>query len=232
MLAKTGFADTEGAAHKFFGDVRRARQSCAYVGEDNRQAGEMTLARRDVAIPEESAAALRRLSEGELRRLEQLARLRVIGLHAVDWRDLLQEAIARLLDGSRRWPRDVSLVVFLRETMRSIASDHWRRLEEPVVMSEAELGVHQETGEGALDNAIDPGGLTGASGLGGRDACPYRRGVQGRRGRAEGDGRYGHWEVTEGNPGGGQHEQNTICEHPAPDSAGPGARVSRRGVLK
>ena len=116
----------------------------------------MTLARRDVAIPEESAAALRRLSEGELRRLEQLARLRVIGLHAVDWRDLLHEAIARLLDGSRRWPRDVSLVVFLRETMRSIASDHWRRLEEPVVMSEAELGVHQETGEGALDNAIDP----------------------------------------------------------------------------
>ena len=116
----------------------------------------MTLARRDVAIPEESAAALRRLSDGELRRLDQLARLRVIGLHAVDRRDLLHEAIVRLLDGSRRWPRDVSLVAFLRETMRSIASDHWRRLEEPVVMSEAELGVHQETGEGALDNAIDP----------------------------------------------------------------------------
>ena len=113
----------------------QARQSCAYVGEDNRQAGEMTLARRDVATPEESVAALRRLSDGDLRRLERLARLRVIGLHAVDWRDLLHEAIVRLLDGSRRWPRDVSMVVFLRETMRSIASDHWRRLEEPVVMA-------------------------------------------------------------------------------------------------
>ncbi len=116
----------------------------------------MTLALRDVATLEESAAALRRLSDGELRRLEQLARLRAIGLHAVDWRDLLHEAIARLLDGSRRWPLDVSLVVFLRETMRSIASDHWRRLEESVVMAEAELGVHEETGEGALDNATDP----------------------------------------------------------------------------
>ena len=116
----------------------------------------MTLARRDVATPEESVAALRRLSDGDLRRLERLARLRVIGLHAVDWRDLLHEAIVRLLDGSRRWPRDVSMVVFLRETMRSIASDHWRRLEEPVVMAEAELGVHEETGEGVVDYAIDP----------------------------------------------------------------------------
>ena len=77
----------------------------------------MILARREVATTEESVAALRQLSDDDLRRLEQLARLRVIGLHAVDWRDLLHEAIARLLDGSRRWPRDVSLVVFLRETM-------------------------------------------------------------------------------------------------------------------
>ena len=116
----------------------------------------MTLARREAVTAEESVAALRQLSDGDLRRLEQLARLRVIGLHALDWQDLLHEAIARLLDGSRRWPRDVSLVVFLRETMRSIASDHWRRLEKPVVVAESELGVNGESGEGALDNAIDP----------------------------------------------------------------------------
>ena len=100
--------------------------------------------------------ALRRLSDDDLRRLQQLARLRVIGLHTVDWRDLLHEAIARLLDGSRRWPRDVSLIVFLRETMRSIASDHWRRLESPVIVTESELGGNAVTGEGALDNAMDP----------------------------------------------------------------------------
>ncbi len=99
---------------------------------------------------------MQRLSDDELRRLEQLARLRVVGLHMVDWRDLLHEAVAKLLDGSRRWPRDVSLIVFLRETMRSIASNYWRRLEEPVVMIEADLRVRGEAGEGALGNIMDP----------------------------------------------------------------------------
>ena len=116
----------------------------------------MMLALREIATVEESVAALRRLSDGDLRRLEQLARLRVIGLHAMDWQDLLHEAIARLLDGSRRWPRDVSLVVFLRETMRSIASDHWCRLEKPLVVAESESGVDGQTGDGSIDNAVDP----------------------------------------------------------------------------
>ena len=116
----------------------------------------MTLVCREVATTEESVAALRQLSDDDLRRLEQLARLRVVGLHAVDWQDLLHEAIVRLLDGSRQWPQDVSLVVFLRETMRSIASDYWRRLEKPVVMSESDLAVNRQAGGSALDNAEDP----------------------------------------------------------------------------
>ncbi len=115
----------------------------------------MALARQDVANREECATALRQLSDGELRQLEQVARLRVIGLHAVARDDLLHEAFARLLDGSRRWPRDVPLVVFLRETMRSIASDHWRRLNEPLVIPEADLGRQVETGEGTSDIATD-----------------------------------------------------------------------------
>jgi DNA-directed RNA polymerase specialized sigma24 family protein len=36
--------------------------------------------------------------------------------------DLLQEAFLRLLDGRRRWPKDVNLVTFLRNEMRSILS--------------------------------------------------------------------------------------------------------------
>ncbi len=116
----------------------------------------MTLEHRDVATAEEIVTALRQLSDGDLRRLEQLARLRVVGLHAMDWRDLLQEAITRLLDGSRRWPRKVPLIVFLRETMRSIAGDHWRRLENPVIVAESELTVNGETGAGTLDAAVDP----------------------------------------------------------------------------
>ena len=116
----------------------------------------MTLVQREAATAEECAEALRQLTDAELQRLQQLARVRVIGLEALDWGDLLNEAIARMLGGSRRWPRDVSLVVFLRETMRSIASEHWQRLERSVVMAESEtIRVGGEAGHGAVDMAPD-----------------------------------------------------------------------------
>ena len=117
----------------------------------------MTLACREIATKEESADALRQLSDAALLQLGKIARLRAIGLHAVDGQDLLNEAIVRMLDGSRRRPRDVPLVVFLGQTMRSIASDHWRRLEKPVVIAASELGANQQTGELVMDNAADPG---------------------------------------------------------------------------
>ena len=129
---------------------------CANVSKNDLWAVGMTSERRETATKEEKAAALRRLSETDLLRLEQLARLRVIGLHAVDWRDLLHEAIVRMLDGSRRWPCDVPLVVFLHQTMRSIASDHWRRLEKPVVIAASQIGADQETGEKVVNNTVDP----------------------------------------------------------------------------
>ena len=68
---------------------------------------------------------LRGLTTAELRRLKGMARVRALGLHEVEWQDLLQEAVVRTLGGARQWPVDVGLVVFLRETMRSIASEHW-----------------------------------------------------------------------------------------------------------
>jgi len=37
--------------------------------------------------------------------------------------DLLQEALTRVLEGKRAWPRKLPLAVFLRGVMRSIASD-------------------------------------------------------------------------------------------------------------
>ena len=110
---------------------------------------------REIATRKEVAEALHSLSDEDHERLEKVARLRVIGLNAVEWRDLLHDAIERLLDGRRRWPRNVPLVVFLRETMRSIASDHWRRLDGSVVVAESEMGTDEETDGGPVANAVD-----------------------------------------------------------------------------
>lgn len=118
----------------------------------------MTLVHRETATQEECAAALRRLSDAEIRRLEQLARLRAIGLHGVEWRELLHEAVARLLDGTRQWPRHVPLVVFLRETMRSIASNHWSRLERSAVVAGSTMNTDGEMDGGAPDEALDETG--------------------------------------------------------------------------
>jgi RNA polymerase sigma-70 factor (ECF subfamily) len=72
--------------------------------------------------------ALGALSEIDLLRLRALARLRARGLPpGIDWSDLLNEALARALDGSRQWPQGVPLLVFLAGVMRSICDEVWRR---------------------------------------------------------------------------------------------------------
>ncbi len=73
------------------------------------------------------AAALGLLSNAELMRLNALARLWTRGMpDTLSWADVLQEAIARALDGSRKWPPGVSILAFLSGVMRSICNDHWR----------------------------------------------------------------------------------------------------------
>lgn len=65
----------------------------------------------------------------ELLRLKSIARLHARGLPPdVSWTDLLQEAFARVLDGSRRRPADVPTVAFLAGVMRSIKAQHWKRV--------------------------------------------------------------------------------------------------------
>lgn len=76
-----------------------------------------------IASPAEVARALGALSAGDLVRLELIARGRASGLACADWSDLLQEAVARALEGSRRWPREVPIMAFLAQTIRSIASE-------------------------------------------------------------------------------------------------------------
>jgi RNA polymerase sigma-70 factor (ECF subfamily) len=73
------------------------------------------------------AAAIRALSNNDLLRLKALARLWTRGMPgALGWADVMQEAITRALDGSRKWPPSVPILSFLSGVMRSICDDHWR----------------------------------------------------------------------------------------------------------
>src|SRR5258708_30429766 len=73
------------------------------------------------------ASVLGALSNAELLRLNALARLWTRGMpETLSWADVLQEAIARALDGSRKWPPGVPILAFLSGVMRSICDDHWR----------------------------------------------------------------------------------------------------------
>jgi DNA-directed RNA polymerase specialized sigma24 family protein len=85
----------------------------------------VTLPTRTVATRQELETALARLSTEELTKLQVLASVRATGLAHMDWADLLQEAIVRALSGSRAWPRDVPLLAFLAQTMRSVANESW-----------------------------------------------------------------------------------------------------------
>ncbi len=74
------------------------------------------------------ARAIQSLSDTDLVRLKALARLWTRGLPGcIGWADVVHEAIARALDGSRKWPAGVPILAFLSGVMRSICDDQWRR---------------------------------------------------------------------------------------------------------
>jgi DNA-directed RNA polymerase specialized sigma24 family protein len=110
--------------------------------------------------PAERALALKLVTDCDLLRLKVIARLHGRSLPPdMSWADLLQEAVARVLDGSRAIPPGVPTVAFLAGVMRSIKADHWRRRrrateQQPVLTSEYQL-VAPETAE-ACDPQPDP----------------------------------------------------------------------------
>jgi RNA polymerase sigma-70 factor (ECF subfamily) len=80
------------------------------------------------ATPAAQALDRKLVTQSDLLRLKVLARLHARGLPAeIAWTDLLQEAFARVLDGSRRQPPGLAIVPFLAGVMRSIKAEHWRR---------------------------------------------------------------------------------------------------------
>ena len=73
-----------------------------------------------------------------------------------DWEDLQNEALVRALDGQRKCPKDVRVVTFLGNVIRSIASEH-DGLDGHAPLSD-ELEAQQETAAGAvpLTEPADP----------------------------------------------------------------------------
>jgi DNA-directed RNA polymerase specialized sigma24 family protein len=79
-------------------------------------------------VPRDVGAALAALPDDELLRLRAIARLRARSLPGgVSWSDLLHEAVARAMAGTRPWPPGVPLVAFLAGIMRSLCDEQWRR---------------------------------------------------------------------------------------------------------
>ena len=95
--------------------------------------------------PADRALALKLVTDCDLLRLKVIARLHGRSLPPdVSWADLLQEALARVLDGSRAIPPGVPTVAFLAGVMRSIKAEHWRRrrratAQQPVLAREYQL---------------------------------------------------------------------------------------------
>jgi RNA polymerase sigma-70 factor (ECF subfamily) len=102
------------------------------------------------------ARAIHALTAADLVRLKALARLWTRGLPEVlGWSDVLHEAIARALDGSRKWPPGVPILAFLSSVMRSICDDQWRRArrESRVLARDDDLEAAEGEAQGA---AADP----------------------------------------------------------------------------
>jgi DNA-directed RNA polymerase specialized sigma24 family protein len=72
--------------------------------------------------PAEVSQAIRSLSPEQKTLLVKIAKA-YVWKTGYGYEDLVQEALARVLEGKRAWPRNLPIAVFLRGVMRSIASD-------------------------------------------------------------------------------------------------------------
>jgi DNA-directed RNA polymerase specialized sigma24 family protein len=96
------------------------------MAEDSEQPKEWVA--RAAPAPQDIGAALAALSGDDLLRLCAIARLRARSLPAgISWSDLLHEAVARALAGTRQWPPGVPLLAFLAGVMHSLCDEQWRR---------------------------------------------------------------------------------------------------------
>jgi RNA polymerase sigma-70 factor (ECF subfamily) len=98
--------------------------------------------------PAEALNAIGSLSTGDKAALMKVARIYArLGRSRYDHEDLLHEAFARVLEGTRRWPTGVAFMPFMCWVMRGIASD-WR------VGGENSGGRNEDPGEEEAATAV------------------------------------------------------------------------------
>jgi RNA polymerase sigma-70 factor (ECF subfamily) len=110
-----------------------------------------------VMTPLQEALALNLVTTMDLLRLKSIARVYARGLPPdVAWTDLLQEAVARVLNGTRRAPEGVPVVAFLAGVMKSIRAEHWRRVRRQGRADDSSREALLRESEQLPDSAPDP----------------------------------------------------------------------------
>jgi hypothetical protein len=109
----------------------------------------------EVLSQAELSAAIEKFSEPDWFRIKKAA-LHFCDRVGGDWEDLQNEALVRALDGQRKCPKEIRVVTFLRNVIRSIASER-DGLDGHTSLSD-ELEAQQQTAAGAvpLTEPADP----------------------------------------------------------------------------
>ena len=81
----------------------------------------------EVLSREDLEGAICRFSDADLMRLRSVAQLYAV--YPVEAEELVQEALCRSIAGTRKCPKDVSVVRFVAEAIRSIAHDELQKIE-------------------------------------------------------------------------------------------------------
>ncbi|HET7924245.1 MAG TPA: hypothetical protein VFL30_05065 [Rhodanobacteraceae bacterium] len=110
---------------------------------------------KQILSPTQTAVALGLITEMDFLRLKTIARLYARGLPAdVGWDDLLQEALTRVIVGTRNTPDGVPTVAFVAGIIRSLRSDHRRRAQHTSQLTPAH--TDRDDGTALTDAVSDP----------------------------------------------------------------------------
>ena len=77
----------------------------------------------EFASPADVEQAIRGLRDEDWLRLEKAASYHVYRYSSINPKEVLAEAVSRMLGGERRWPRDVNFNTYFRNVLRSVADE-------------------------------------------------------------------------------------------------------------